>query len=160
MAQEGSDISAGTRPDPWPPDLRSFRHRLRARVRSTDEALSRTVRRVRRIARKCGCLEDRRADLEIALREAMANAMIHGHEKIADKRIALACWGDPDRGILILVRDQGAGFDPRGVPDPRTEDRKHLDHGRGLLLMRELMDYVEFRKGGREVVLFKACDPA
>ena len=157
MSQADPNEANGSQAKPWPSDLRSFRYRLRARVPSTEEALARTVRRVRRIAKKCGCLDDRRADLEIALREAMANAMIHGHDKKASKRIALACWGDPDHGILILVRDQGAGFEPGEVPDPREEDRKHLAHGRGLLLMRELMDYVEFRKGGREVLLFKAC---
>jgi len=53
------------------------------------------------------------------------------------------------------VRDQGPGFDPARVPDPRHPDRRHLHHGRGLLLMRELMDRVEYRRGGREVLLFK-----
>jgi serine/threonine-protein kinase RsbW len=51
------------------------------------------------------------------------------------------------------VRDEGAGFDPDAVPDPRRDDRVLLHHGRGLLLMRELVDRVIFRRGGREVVL-------
>ena len=58
--------------------------------------------------------------------------------------------------MLILVRDQGNGFDPNKVPDPRDADRMHLHHGRGLFLMRALMDYVEFRRGGCEVLLYKA----
>ena len=53
--------------------------------------------------------------------------------------------------------DEGKGFDPNGVPDPRNDDRMHLSHGRGLLLMRELMDYVEYRRSGREVLIYKSC---
>jgi serine/threonine-protein kinase RsbW len=53
------------------------------------------------------------------------------------------------------VRDQGAGFDPDQIPDPREQERLFLHHGRGLLLMRALMDRVEHRLGGREVVLHK-----
>ena len=50
---------------------------------------------------------------------------------------------------------EGKGFDPDKVPDPRSADRVHLTHGRGLLLMRELMDRLEYRRGGSEVVLFQ-----
>ena len=131
--------------------------KLKARVDSTEAALNRSVKNICRIATKCGCLEESQADLEIAVREALANAMIHGNAKVPGKKIALACYGDPTHGVLILVRDQGEGFDPERVPDPRQEERLHLNHGRGLLLMRELMDHVEFRKGGREVLLYKAC---
>ena len=69
----------------------------------------------------------------------------------------MRCYGDPRSALLIAVRDEGDGFDPDKVPDPREDDRIHLDHGRGLFLMRALMDYVEHRKSGREVVLFKQC---
>jgi len=56
---------------------------------------------------------------------------------------------------LVLVRDEGAGFEPAEIPDPRNNDRLQLDHGRGLFLMRALMDQVEYRRRGREVLLFK-----
>ena len=56
----------------------------------------------------------------------------------------------------MLVRDEGPGFIPDDVPDPRSDDRVHLNHGRGLFLMRALMDFVEYRKDGREVLLFRA----
>ena len=68
--------------------------------------------------------------------------------------------GQPWAGRAWSVRDEGAGFDPDHVPDPRDKDRLHLQHGRGVFLMRELMDHVEYRKGGREVLLFKRCVPA
>ena len=57
--------------------------------------------------------------------------------------------------LLILVRDEGTGFEPTDIPDPRCNDRVQLDHGRGLFLMHALMDHVEYRRRGREVLLFK-----
>jgi serine/threonine-protein kinase RsbW len=137
------------------PDPRRYRFRLRNSLPCTRTALNAAVRRVMQMARSAGCPRDTQADLEIALREALANAMIHGNQRSADKRVALRSYAEPDVGILVVVRDEGPGFDPHAVPDPRQDDRMHLHHGRGLFLMRSLMDRVEYRKGGREVVLFK-----
>jgi len=133
--------------------------RLRAFLPSTKEALNSAVRDVLKLARQCGCVRDTQADLEIALREALANAIIHGNDLEDGKRIFLRCYGAPGSDLLILVRDEGPGFDPASVPDPRDGDRKHLNHGRGLLLMRELMDYVEYRRSGCEVLIYKSCGP-
>lgn len=116
--------------------------------------------RVRGILARCGFSEELRTDLEIALHEALANAMEHGNDGRARRRIFLRCYGGPRAGILIAVRDEGPGFDPDAVPDPRERDRRELAHGRGLFLMRELMDDVTFRRGGREVVLYRAAGDA
>ncbi len=140
---------------PWPLDRREYDHRLRTHMPSTKQALNEAVGRVLKIARDCGCLDDGEADLEIALREALANAIIHGNAYGAAKSIFLRCYAATNSGILIIVRDEGPGFDPDQVPDPRDEDRMYLHHGRGLLLMRALMDYVEYRRSGSEVVLYK-----
>lgn len=142
---------------PWPQARGEYPIRLRSHVNSTNKALNQAVRSVLRIAVKCGCGPGHRTDLEISLREALANAMIHGNAYHDSKRIFLRCYGSPRTAMLILVRDEGEGFDPSGVPDPRDHDRKHLDHGRGLLLMRELMDHVEYRRDGREVLLYLDC---
>jgi len=139
-----------------PFDRRDFPLRLRTSLPSTKPALNRAVRAVMRMARESGCVNDDRADLEIALREALANAMIHGNALERGKRVFLRCYAGPGPAVLIVVRDEGPGFDPRAVPDPREADRLHLRNGRGLLLMRELMDHVEHRKGGREVLLWKS----
>ena len=137
-------------------ERRTLPLRVRVSLPSTKPALNRAVRSVMRIARDCGVVPDERADLEIALREALANAMIHGNSLARDKRVFLRCYAGPGPSMLIIVRDEGPGFDPGAIPDPREADRLHLRNGRGLLLMRELMDHVEYRKGGREVVLWKS----
>jgi len=145
---------------PWPLQRRDYEVRFRKSLPSTKQAINEAVRGALRVAKRCGCPEDQQADLEIALREALANAVIHGNAYHHFKRIYLRCYGAPRTKLLIVVRDEGDGFEPGEVPDPRDKDRVHLDHGRGLFLMRALMDYVEYRKKGREVVLFKSCGGA
>jgi serine/threonine-protein kinase RsbW len=150
-----TDHSATSDASPWPLDRHAYPLRLREYLPSTKQALNTAVRRVLRIATSCGCPEENQTDLEIALREALANAIIHGNAFHDAKSIFLRCYGAPGSAMLIIVRDQGEGFAPGEVPDPRGPDRMHLHHGRGLFLMRELMDYVEHRKNGREVILYK-----
>jgi serine/threonine-protein kinase RsbW len=133
---------------------RNFPLRLRTWISSTPRALNGAVVDVRRILDRCGCDEETCTNLEIALREALANAICHGNEQRSDRKVFLRCYAGPGAGVLIAVRDQGPGFDPADVPDPRSAERMQLTHGRGLLLMRELMDSLDYRHGGREVILY------
>lgn len=136
-------------------DRRRLVLRFRAVLPSTRASINVAVESVMELARDAGCVAEDAADLEIALREALANAVIHGNKAEPRKRVLLRCYGDPEAGILIAIRDEGNGFDPHAVPDPTDAERLELPHGRGILLMRKLMDHAEHRKGGREVVLYK-----
>lgn len=136
-------------------DRRALSLRFRRNVQSTTAGITRAVRDILRHARGTE-IEPHKAEIEIALREALANAVFHGNGQSAEKKVLVRAYCDPARGLVIAVRDEGAGFDPATVPDPRSKDRLELTHGRGIFLMRELMDHVEHRRGGREVVLFKA----
>jgi serine/threonine-protein kinase RsbW len=138
-------------------DRHEYTIRYRESLPSTKHAMNQGVTAVLRIAGGCECPEEHLVDMEIALREALANAMIHGNAYGEDKRIFLRCYAAPGLGMVILVRDEGDGFDPDEIPDPRSGDRMYLNHGRGLFLMRELMDHAEYRRDGREVLLFKSC---
>ncbi len=140
---------------PFALDRHTLAFRFRRHLKSTKPGINRTVRDILKNARVNGCLLDHQPELEIALREALANAVFHGNRSDAEKRVLVRAYCDPRRGFVIAVRDEGRGFDPSKVPDPRGEDRIHLTHGRGIFLMRELMDHIEHRKGGREVVLYK-----
>ncbi|NIM63585.1 MAG: hypothetical protein GTO30_18655 [Acidobacteria bacterium] len=137
-----------------PLDRSTYAIRRRASFPSTRESINDAIETILAVARRCGCSSENEADLEIALREALANAVIHGNEEDESKSVFVRCYGGDDQ-TLILVRDEGAGFEPAEIPDPRGSDRVELDHGRGLFLMRALMDEVEFRRDGREVLLFK-----
>jgi serine/threonine-protein kinase RsbW len=141
---------------PFPLDRRDFTIRLRMRLPSNRGSIGAAIAPVLGIARRCGCAEGSEADLEIALREALANAVVHGNEEHERKQVRLRCYAVPDRALVVAIRDEGTGFDPADVPDPRDGERRLLAHGRGLFLMRELLDHLAYRKGGREVVLYKS----
>ena len=89
------------------------------------------------------------------IREALANAVIHGNHQNQEKQVHVACRFSMDGEVLISVRDEGEGFDSRAVPDPTEDQRLLLTHGRGLHLMKTLMDEVSFEEKGRVVRMRK-----
>lgn len=100
-------------------------------------------------------LARRRHDVELALREALANAIIHGNHKDRRKKVQVSVSGT-DNGVSLVVSDEGEGFDYKKAPDPLEDTRLHSHHGRGLFLIRRLMDKVNFARGGREIRMWKA----
>lgn len=93
--------------------------------------------------------------IELALREALANAILHGNAGKRRKRVALNCYQKKDKSILLVVRDQGRGFDPETVPDPTAPENLRRETGRGIFLIRKFMDQVDFAKGGCEIRMIK-----
>jgi serine/threonine-protein kinase RsbW len=93
--------------------------------------------------------------IEIALGEAVANAVIHGNHEDPEKRVFVNCRCSMDGEVLVTVRDQGQGFDSQSVADPTGPERLFLTHGRGLHLMRALMDEVAFEEKGTVVRMRK-----
>jgi len=130
--------------------------RRRTHLESSRDAINRAVQEtMEQLAGICS-RENVLADLEIVLREGLANAALHGNRAAESKSVFLRFYGSPEQGLWIAIRDEGAGFDPGAVPDPRGEDRLLLHHGRGIFLMQQLVDDVEYRKGGTELLLYKA----
>src|SRR5580704_16764785 len=70
--------------------------------------------------------------IEMALREALANAVLHGCKADPAKKIECSVSGDREQGIMIVVRDPGKGFDPKSIPSPTDDSNLHSDHGRGI----------------------------
>ena len=66
------------------------------------------------------CLAGREPDVEMALFEALANAVIHGNHEQKSKSVRISCRVEPSYRVSIVVRDQGSGFDPCAVPDPTS----------------------------------------
>ena len=94
--------------------------------------------------------------VELALREALSNAMLHGNRLDSSKLVHVRCCCECGKGMTIVVRDQGHGFDPNAVPDPLDFENLGAEHGRGLHLMQIAMDEVSFARGGTEVHMRKA----
>ena len=86
----------------------------------------------------------------LILEEAITNAIRHGNRNDAKKRVHIELH-ETKRGWAALMADEGDGFDPGAVPDPRTPEGMLREGGRGLLIIRSFMDRVEFRDGGATI---------
>ena len=95
----------------------------------------------------------REEDVDLALREAVANAVVHGNGRDPRKLVHIILASDEDDGLFLIVRDSGRGFDPSRLSNPVCDRGIHAPNGRGVFLMRELMKDVTFRDNGREVRL-------
>lgn len=101
------------------------------------------------------CAAGHEFEVEVALLEALANAVTHGCQDDPSKVIEVCVACEIDRGMLIIVRDPGSGFDPGRIPSPIKGKNVFSDHGRGIFLINQLMDDVEYRSGGTEIWMRK-----
>ena len=111
------------------------------------------------LLKKCGCVAEGESDVEIALREALANAIIHGNLENPRKHVHVRCRCKRDE-VSIAVKDEGRGFDIYKMPDPTAPPNIGSVHGRGIYLMKTLMDEVRFEEGGVVVHMRKTIQPA
>jgi serine/threonine-protein kinase RsbW len=93
------------------------------------------------------------------LREALANAIIHGNHENPGKHVHVRCRCEPSE-ISIAVKDEGRGFDVSKIADPTAPENTGSDHGRGIYLMKALMDEVRFEDGGVVVYMRKQRWPS
>jgi serine/threonine-protein kinase RsbW len=105
--------------------------------------------------RNCRKTDVSELEIETAVREAISNAVIHGNHEDPCKRVHVMCRCHSDGEVRITVRDEGAGFKSDAVPDPTSPENRLSTHGRGIYLMRMLMDEVSFVKGGSVVRMRK-----
>jgi|SRR5215470_17813875 len=96
--------------------------------------------------------------IDLALREALVNAIVHGNQENSSKRVYVNCRCSADGEVSIAVEDEGNGFNHEAVPDPTSPDNRTLTHGRGIYLMRTLMDEVHFEQGGSVVCMRKRAN--
>jgi serine/threonine-protein kinase RsbW len=118
-------------------------------------AISPAVEEVLAIVNGSGCAQGKEFEVETSLREALANAVRYGSEHNPGKIIQVSVACDQTRGILIVVRDPGPGFDPSQVPSPVEGECLFSSHGRGIYLINQLMDHVEYGRGGTEIRMIK-----
>lgn len=129
------------------------------------------------------CDDADRIRLGVALQEAMINACFHGNLEVssslresdhhayydlakeraslspyADRRISVAMTISPEEAVFI-IGDEGPGFDPHALPDPRAPQNLEKPSGRGLLLMQTFMDEVRYNDRGNEVTMIKRRRP-
>jgi anti-sigma regulatory factor (Ser/Thr protein kinase) len=93
----------------------------------------------------------RRVEIEISLREALANAIKHGCHNDPTKNVQCCVALEEDGELLIVVRDPGSGFDVSAVPNPLEGAGLTKSSGRGVFLINQFMDEVRYEDEGREV---------
>jgi serine/threonine-protein kinase RsbW len=104
---------------------------------------------------RSGCVRGKEEFVELALREAVSNAILHGNRMDARKLVHVRCCCEGTKGVLIVVRDQGDGFDSNNVPNPLAVENLGAEHGRGIHLIKLAVDEVSFERGGTEVHIRK-----
>jgi len=131
---------------------------LRQTVASQVAAISPLADQLMRFILKFRSADGTEADIEMALHEALANSVIHGNGENSCKRIYVDCRCYLDGEVSITVRDEGRGFDSSAVPDPTFLENLLFTHGRGIYLMKTLMDEVSFEEGGAVVMMRKKAN--
>jgi serine/threonine-protein kinase RsbW len=114
-------------------------------------AISPVIEKVLAVVTEMGCAAGREFEIELVLSEALTNAIKHGsaHDPLKQVQCCVAC--DHARGMLIVVRDPGPGFDPASIPSPVMGQNLFSTSGRGIYLINQLVDEVRFEKGGTEI---------
>ena len=118
-------------------------------------AISPVVGWVMRLVGELENAQGKEFEIEMALREALANAILHGCKADPAKKVEISVTGDREQGITIVVRDPGNGFDPASVPSPADDSNLLSDHGRGIFLITKLMDEVTHERNGTVIRMRK-----
>jgi serine/threonine-protein kinase RsbW len=134
-------------------ELRRLELTLESKLESADLAESRMID----FAAKANYAKEQCEEIGLAVRESVANAVLHGNRSDLNKKVFLTAEIQA-HGLVIRVRDEGEGFVPESLPNPLEPPHLHRESGRGLLLVKALMDEVIVRRatsGGMELTMTK-----
>lgn len=129
--------------------------KLKVTLAADREAVDPVVQSVMQLVRQIHSDTEKHDAIELALTEALANAVVHGAKADPSKIVECDVVSNQDQSILIVVRDPGTGFDPGHIPNPLRGGSVYSDHGRGIFLINQLMDEVKFLKNGTEIHMIK-----
>jgi len=152
---EDSSSTSGQPPQSCNFDADKLDLKLSVTLSADRDAVDPVVRSVMNAVREMKCAPAHEDDIELALTEALANAVVHGAKNDPSKIIECDVACDDKQGILIIVRDPGTGFDPTKIANPCHGENIYASHGRGIYLINQLMDEVQFHKNGTEIHMLK-----
>lgn len=124
------------------------------RLQSTEKQVQQTIQELLGTLGEYGFGEDSVFAIHLALEEAFLNAIKHGNHGDPEKLIDVQCLVTPEK-FDISISDEGFGFDPEGIPDPRCNGNLYKSSGRGILLIQSYMDVVEYNGRGNCVHMIK-----
>jgi serine/threonine-protein kinase RsbW len=129
--------------------------KLKVTLAADRNAIDPVVQGIMDVVRNTQCATGKEDAIELALSEALSNAVVHGAKGDPEKVIECDVACDEARCLLIVVRDPGPGFDPASIPSPVLGENIYSNHGRGIFLINQLMDEVRFRNHGKEIHMLK-----
>src|SRR5499425_627747 len=92
--------------------------KLKVTLSADRDAIDPVVQGIMEVVRETNCATGKEDAIELALSEALANAVVHGAKADPKKIVECDVAYDENHGMLIVVRDPGSGFDPSGIPNP------------------------------------------
>lgn len=98
--------------------------------------------------------DEKAFDVKLCVEEAVRNAILHGNHSDRSKVVKTTFWVEDDR-IMIEVEDEGSGFDHKTLPDPTDDNYIMRNSGRGVYLIKKLMDKVDFNVPGNKITMVK-----
>jgi serine/threonine-protein kinase RsbW len=137
----------------WDPEKLVLK--LKITLAADRTAIDPVVQGIMDVVRNTQCAPGKEDAIELALTEALANAVVHGAQGDPKKIVECDVACDETRGMLIVVRDPGPGFDPCKIPSPLVGENIYSNHGRGIFLINTLMDEVQFKNNGKEIHMLK-----
>ena len=119
-------------------------------LRLLDDSVAEIVTLIKRVA----CWDDVE-NIDLALHEALANAMIHGNGCDSSKSVRVSVALEENRGLLVVVKDEGSGFEPSQLANPLVGQNRFASHGRGIFLISFLTDDVHFKFDGGTAIYMR-----
>jgi anti-sigma regulatory factor (Ser/Thr protein kinase) len=134
--------------------------RFNMTIPADPEAVSTVTGGLEAMLREKGWSEEDLMGVDLAVREALVNAIRHGCGEDPRKQVQCCVTYDESQEIVIVIRDPGPGFDVGSVPDPLAPQNVLKSSGRGVFLINQVMDAVGFHDGGRQVEMRKRRERA
>lgn len=127
---------------------------LKKEIQSDPDLMPEVEALVLDAAVQAGLNEDKYNNIALAVAEAISNSMKHGNKNDKSKKVFITITAD-DEKMVVTLKDEGTGFDPQDIPDPTKPENILKDSGRGLHIMRSLLDGLRFNftPQGTEIVL-------
>ncbi len=155
VRRKDEPLSAGSTEIIPGPESSEFEVLLELQIPGSVEQVAPTVDQIIKRIKEKGCAEEHEFEIEVALLEALGNAVEHGCGCDCSKEVEVWVGCSEDRGLVIVVRDPGPGFDPAIIPSPVDGENLLRTHGRGVWLINQLMDSVHYANGGTELRMHK-----
>ena len=142
-------------PDKRAGAVQGFQVCLDETIPGSVDAIGPLVQRATDLLIERGVVRGHEMEIALALQEALANAVRYGAKSDPTKIVHMTLSCGERKGMKIVVRDPGPGFDPASIPSPVTADGLLSDHGRGLHMIKALLDEVRWENNGTEIHMIK-----